>query len=158
MLLFDAMPETVGVGIFCADASPLLDLFRPAPARSLASLRALLPQLAASASESLLSDASDAEEKLRHEPDSIGEFVEHTLYLRTVDETYEGLGKRWEASNELYDVRGSKPETPRHQQRHQIPDPHHHQEHPNLLGVIIVKISRFVWRFTTTKLMLFWLM
>jgi len=59
--LYQAMYDDVHVGIFAADACALRERLTPAPQRSLAAVRVLLPRLADEQSSSILREVQDAD-------------------------------------------------------------------------------------------------
>ena len=74
--LYQAMYDDVHVGVFAADACALRERLTPAPQRSLAAVRALLPRLADEQSATILREVQDADGFLRQLPEGIGQFVE----------------------------------------------------------------------------------
>ena len=67
-------------------------------------LSGLIPRIADEASQSILDETRESDDRLQRAPDGIAKFVEYATFLLACPELHDKLSRRWEKSEELYEL------------------------------------------------------
>ena len=102
--LLDSIQTKTTIGIFCAIATALRELFLPSPRSCLKQIHTLMPQIGAELNAKLLNETQHSYERLSKSPANVAEFVDFSNFLNETNARQAEFGNRWSAIEALYNL------------------------------------------------------